>query len=49
MFLYIVKINSKELKIDEHPNNFLIEKFKFVYNEINKLFKNKKVIIIGER
>ena len=31
-------------------NNFFDRKnFKFVYNEINKLFKNNKVIIIGER
>lgn len=35
------------MKIDEHPNNFLIEKFEFVYNEINVLLINNIIINFG--
>lgn len=35
------------MKIDEHLNNFLIEKFIFVYNEINTLLINNIVINFG--
>lgn len=33
-------MKNNELKIDQHTDNFLIEKFKFMYKAINVLFTN---------